>query len=90
MRYVTYYYSIMGGLSDVVFHDKKDDAVKFYRKRAHYYFNGLSLPAKTVTPTACGFFHRRFGVMPLSKFKKDFPEYFKAKEGGTQWPKCEK
>lgn len=68
----------MGGLSDVEFHDKKDDAVKFYRKAAHSYFDNLRLPTKTTTPTACGFAHRYFGVMSLRKFKKDFPEYFNA------------
>ena len=83
MRYVTYYYSIIGGLSDVEFHDKKEDAVKFYRKEAHCYFNDLCLPAKTTTPTACGFFHRHFGVMSLSKFKKEFPEYFNTEKKGV-------
>ena len=82
MKYVTYYYSIMGGLSDVEFHGGKDDAVKFYRRVAHYYFDNLRLPVKTTPPTACGYPHRMFGVMSLVKFKKEFPEYFKAKEGG--------
>lgn len=80
MKYVTYYNSILGGLSDVEFHDNKDDAVKFYRKAAHCYFDNLCLPAKIATPTACGFFHRQFGVMSLTKFKKDFPEYFNIKK----------
>lgn len=82
MKYVTYYYSIAWGLSDVEFHDKKDDAVEFYRRAAHGYFDNLRLPTKTTPPTACGFFHRRFGVMSEAKFRKEFPEYFKAKKGG--------
>lgn len=84
MKYVTYYDTLMGGLSDVEVHDSKDDAVKFYRKNAHNYFYGLSLPAKTTPPTACGFPHRVFGVMSLAKFKKYFPEYFKTKEGDAK------
>ena len=84
MRYVTYYYSILGGLSDVKFHSKKDESVKFYRKAAHGYFDNLRLSAKTTPPTACGFFHRRFGVMTLAKFKSEFPKYFTATEGAAQ------
>ena len=79
MIYVTYCFSIMDGLSHVEFHDKKDDAVKYYRRAAHIYFDNLRLPAKTTTPTSCGFFYRRFGVMSLAKFKKRFPEYFSSK-----------
>lgn len=65
----------MGGLSDVEFHDNKDDAVKFYRKAAHGYFEGLRLPAKTMPPTACGFPHRLFGVMSIRMFRKIFPKW---------------
>lgn len=75
MRYVTYYESFLGGLTDVMFHDSKDDAVKFYRRKAHYYFNGLRLPKKTDVPTACGFPHSMFMVMSIRRFKKMFPEY---------------
>lgn len=84
MRYVTYYCSFLDGLSDVKFHGKKDEAVKFYRKAAHGYFGNLRLPAKITTPTACGFFHRRFGVMSLVRFKREFPEYFNVKKGGAK------
>ena len=35
MRYMTYYNTIMGGLSDVKVYDNKDDAVKFYHKEEH-------------------------------------------------------
>lgn len=84
VKYVTYYYSIIGGLSDVEFHSGKDAAVKFYRKAAFGYFDNLRLPAKTTTPTACGFVHRYFGVMSLAKFKKEFPEYFTANEEGRR------
>ena len=84
MRYVTFYRSFLGGLSDVKFHVKKDDAVKYYRKAAHGYFDNLRLPAKTTPPTACGFAHRMFGVMSLTKFKRLFPEYFTTKEGSAQ------
>lgn len=84
MKYVTYYYSVMDGLSDVEFHSGKDDAVKFYRKAAYGYFDNLLLPAKTTTPTACGFINQHFGVISLAGFKKKFPEYFNAKEEGRR------
>ena len=75
MRYVTYYDSFIGGLTDVVFHDSKDDAVKFYQREAYCYFDGLILPKKIDVPNACGFPHRQFVVMSIRKFKKMFPEY---------------
>ena len=74
MRYVTYYYSFLGGLSDVTVHHDKDSAVRFYRKEAVHYFD-VRLPRKTETPTACGFAHRRFGVMSMRLFRKNFPEW---------------
>lgn len=77
MKYVTYYSSILGGIQDVVFHDNKESAVKYYRKYAHWYFQGLTLPKKTTVPTACGFAHRMFGVMSSRRFKKEYPECFK-------------
>ena len=75
MRYVTCYESLVGGLTDVVFHDSKDHAVMFYRRKANYYFGGLKLPRKIGVPNACGFFHRKFMVMSIIKFKKTFSEY---------------
>jgi hypothetical protein len=74
MRYVTYYYSFPGRLKDIVLHDSKEDAVKFYRKEAKHYFD-VRLPRKTETPTSCGFTHRRFGVMSVRLFRKNFPAW---------------
>lgn len=75
MKYITFYYTFLNGLLDVEVHDSKDDAVKFYRKNARYYFDGLNLPAKTTPPAACGFPHRWFGVMSIRMFRKRFPEW---------------
>lgn len=80
MRYVTCYDSFLDGLTDVTFHEDKESAIKFYRKEANYYFNGLILPKKIDAPTACGFPHRCFQVMSIRKFKKEYPEY----KGGTK------
>lgn len=75
MRYVTCYDSFLGGLTDVKFHDSKEDAVKFYRKEAKHYFDGLTLPKKIDVPNGCGFLHRQFKVMSIRKFKKEYSEY---------------
>jgi len=80
MRYVTYYYSFLGGLTDVDVHPDEESAIKFYRREAKHYFDGLQLPRKTTTPTACGFAHRRYGVMSIRQFRKEFPEW----EGGAK------
>lgn len=79
MKYVTYYDTLLNGLSDVKVHDSKDDAVKYYRKNARWYFD-VSLPAVTTPPTACGFPHRLFGVMSIRMFRKRFPEW----KGGAE------
>ena len=81
MKYVTYYDSFLGGMQDVVFHNDKESAVKYYRKHARCYFEGLVLPKTTKVPTACGYPHRMFGVMSERRFKKEYPEYFKEKAG---------
>ena len=74
VRYVTYYYSFLSGLTDVTVHPDKESAVRFYRMEAKHYFD-VRLPSKTETPTACGFAHRRFGVMSIRLFRKNFPEW---------------
>ena len=74
MKYVTYYNSILGGIQDVKIHSDKESAVRFYRRSAHLYFTGLTLPKKTTVPTACGFVHRMFVVQSLRQFKKEHPE----------------
>lgn len=74
MRYVTYYHSLLGGLTDVTVHPDKDSAVRFYRREAKHYFD-VRLPSKTKTPSSCGFFHRQFGVMSIRRFRKVFPEW---------------
>ena len=71
MRYVTFYYSFLNGLSDVDFHNDKDSAIAFYRRNAKHYFN-VRLPRKTVVPTACGFPHRQFCVASIRAFNKRF------------------
>ena len=46
----------------------------FLRREAVRYFD-VRLPRKTATPTACGSTHRRFGVMSMRLFRKNFPEW---------------
>lgn len=75
MRYVTFYETFFGGISDITVHKDKATAVKFYRKEAPTYFNGLLRLPKTIEPpTACGFPHRNFSVMSMRKFKAEYPE----------------
>jgi hypothetical protein len=75
MRYVTFYSTFLGGVSDITVHKDKATAVQFYREEAPSYFNGLlRLPKTTEPPTSCGFPHRYFSVMSLRMFKKEYPE----------------
>lgn len=81
MKYVTYYHTFLGGLADVQVHPDKKSAVDFYRREALCYFDGLRLPRKTTVPTACGFPHRRFGVMSVRLFRENFPEWKEDSDG---------
>lgn len=81
MKYVTYYHTFMGGLADVHVHPDKKSAVDFYRREALCYFDGLRLPRRITAPTACGFPHRRFGVMSVRQFRKNFPEWKEDSDG---------
>ena len=80
MRHVTYYYTFLAGLTGVDVHPDRKSAVRFYRREAMRYFPCVQLPRKTTTPTACGFACRRFGVMSIRLFRKNFPEW----EGGKE------
>lgn len=75
MRYITCYDSFLGGLTDVVFHEDKESAIKFYRRGAKYYFPGIVMPVKIKTPNACGFPHRQFRIMSAKRFNNLYPEY---------------
>lgn len=81
MKYVTYYHTFMGGLADVQVHPDKKSAVDFYRREALCYFDGLRLPRRITVPTACGFPHRRFGVMSVRLFREKFPEWKEDSDG---------
>lgn len=76
MRYVTFYYSIMGGIQDVEYHSDMPTALQYFKKHYRDYFQ-LNVPFRpTKLPASYGFFHRRFMGMSIRAYNK----YWKSKE----------
>lgn len=71
-KWVTFYYSILDGLKDIVVHPNREDAEK--------YFN-LKTPLKNFKlPYKYGFGHRAYYVISKNKFEKQFFKLEKEKK----------
>jgi len=82
VKYVTFYWSIMGGVQHVEKFATEADALRNFRANYRSYFDlsGRFLPRKT--PCAYGFPHRKYYCMSIRDFKKNFPE--ESKKGGAK------
>lgn len=79
MRYVTFYWSIMGGITDVEIFKKKEEALKNFRANYRSYFQIHGKFEPHDTPCAYGFPHRKYYCMSIRLFKK-----FAKQEGGAE------
>lgn len=71
-KWVTFYYSILDGLKDIVVHPNREDAEKYFLKNYKKYFN-LKTPLKNFKlPYKYGFGHRAYYVISKNKFEKQF------------------
>jgi hypothetical protein len=80
MRYVTFYHDIFRGTRDVVVHQDKPTALRYFRRHYRDYFqiNGPFCPP--TLPASYGYAHRRFYGMSIRAFNK----YWKEPEGGKK------
>lgn len=83
MKWVTYYTSFLGGLSDVTVHKDRETATRFFNRNYGRYFQ-LAGREKFKLPMMYGFIHRRFCGESMAKFKKRFPEWREPKAGGKR------
>lgn len=71
-KWVTFYYSILDGLKDIVVHPNREDAEKYFLENYKKYFN-LKTPLKNFKlPYKYGFGHRTYYVISKNKFEKQF------------------
>lgn len=71
-KWVTFYYSILDGLKDIVVHPNREDAEKYFLENYKKYFN-LKTPLKNFKlPYKYGFGHRVYYVISKNKFEKQF------------------
>ncbi len=76
MRYVTFYYSIMGGIQDVEYHSDMPTALQYFKKHYRNYFQ-LNVPFNPPElPASYGYGHRRYFGMSIRQYNK----YWKDKE----------
>lgn len=72
MRYVTFYYSILGGLRDKVVHSDMPTALRHFKRHFRDYFQ-LNTPFNpTSLPASYGFAHRRFYGMSIREYNKNW------------------
>lgn len=79
MRWVTFHWSIINGVSDVTIHKDKETATKFFKSAYRSYFE-LSGPFKPVLPCSYGYPHRKFMGMSILSFNREFGK----KKGGNK------
>lgn len=71
MRWVTFYYSVLGGICDVTYHKTREDCKTFFKKNYKSYFQ-INTPFKVDVPCRYGFPHRAFYAMSTIAFKKNW------------------
>lgn len=69
MKWVTFYWSIMGGVCDVTVHKDRDTATRFFRAVYKSYFE-INIPFDVKLPCRYGFAHRAFYGMTKTAFEK--------------------
>ena len=80
MKWVTYYDSIMGGVQDVVVHDDRDSATRYFKRHYKDYFE-LNTPFNVKLPCKYGFYHRAFYGVTKKAYEERFGKIKADKEG---------
>lgn len=70
-RWVTGYYTILGGVSNVTVHKDKATAEKYFKANYRSYFQ-INTPFKVKLPCTYGFPHRKVFAMSIRAFEKEF------------------
>ena len=71
MKYVTFHWHIVGGISAYKEHKNKDEALKYFNENARKYFQcNPAFKKFSDLPASYGFFHRKFMAMSIRLFNK--------------------
>ena len=79
MKWVTYYWSIIGGVQDVVVHKDRATATRYFQRNHRLYFT-INTPFKAKLPCRYGFSHRGFCGETKTAFEKKWGKL----EGGEK------
>lgn len=71
-RWVTFYWSILAGVSDVTYHKTREDCRKFFKAHYKSYFMYNTPFNVSRVPCRYGFGHRAFHAMSTVAFKKNW------------------
>ena len=74
MKYVTFHWHIVGGISDYKEHENKEEALRYFNQRAYRYFECGTKTKVNKFPASYGFAHRKFMGMSKRMFNKNFGE----------------
>ena len=73
MKWVTYYWDILQGVSSLTIHNSHEEALKYFNSNAKRYFAIKSTFHKVKKlPASFGYAHRRFCGESLKMFENDF------------------
>lgn len=70
-KWVTYYWSILGGVQDLEVHPDRESATKDFQRRHRNYFE-LNTPFKAKLPCRYGFWHRGFFGETKRNYERQF------------------
>lgn len=72
-KWVTFYWSINNGISDLTEHKNKEIAKQYFLTNCNKYFSiNTNLTNKFKTPMSYGYQHRKFYIMTKYMFEKYF------------------
>ena len=74
MRWVTFYYSILGGVQNLEYHKDMPTALAYFRRHYQDFF-AISAPFRpTKLPASYGFPHRKYMGMSIRNYNKYWKE----------------
>lgn len=74
MRYVTFYYSFLGGVQYLEYHQDMPTALAYFRRHYRDFFEISSPFRPNRLPASYGFPHRRFMGMSIRAYNKHWKE----------------
>jgi len=75
-KWVTFHYSFLHGVQDLVEHENREKATRYFQRNYRNYFE-LAGPFKAKLPCTYGYPHRKFCGMSKAMFNKTYGKNLK-------------